>query len=56
MKSRVGFRLLIGFLKIQHERHQSFGDKAPAKHAEMAGIIGAFAEGIGIVLQHDTNS
>ncbi|MEW6439002.1 MAG: hypothetical protein AB1508_17730 [Pseudomonadota bacterium] len=35
-------------LKIEDERHEGFGDETAAENAEMAAVIRAGAEGIGI--------
>ena len=41
------FRCLIGFLKLQQQRHQGLGDKAPAIGAKMSGGIGTGTQGVG---------
>ena len=44
LEGRVGFRLGIGLLEFEHQRHQRFGDEAAAIDAEMAALVGAGAE------------
>jgi hypothetical protein len=45
-KRGVSLRGAIFALEIQHERHQRFGDIAPAELAEMAAIVRLVAEGV----------
>ncbi len=52
VKRRIGLRLLVRRFKIEHERHQRFGDETPAENAEAAVFIRAGAEGIGNRLVH----
>ena len=52
----VGFGRRIGLFQIEHERHQGLGDEASAEHAEMARVVGAGAERIGVILQQGANS
>jgi hypothetical protein len=40
MESRIGLRFGIGFLKIEHQRHQRLGDEAAAINAEMSALVG----------------
>ncbi len=49
MKCRIVTRLVIGALEIEDQRHQGFRDETAAELAEMAVLVGAGAEGIGIV-------
>ena len=52
----VGFRRRIGLFEIQHEGHQGLGHEAAAENAEMARVVGAGAERIGVILQQGANS
>ena len=45
----VGLGLAVGLLQRQHQRHQRLGDEAAAENAEMAALVGAVAERIGLV-------
>jgi len=47
LKRWIAFRFFIGALKIEHERHQRFGDEASAVSAEMAANVRTGAKGIG---------
>ena len=49
VEGRIGLGLLVGLLQRQDERHQRLGDEAAAENAEMAALVGAVAEGIGLV-------
>ena len=49
LKARVGLGLLVGLLQREDQRHQRFRDEAAAENAEMAALVGAVAEGIGLV-------
>src|SRR5690606_35265301 len=46
LKGGIGFRRLIGFFKIEHERHQCFGDKASAEYAETTPFIRSVSQGV----------
>ena len=48
----VGFRVLVGLLEIEDERHQGFGDEAAAIDAEQPLFIGTGAIGVGLDLVH----
>jgi hypothetical protein len=48
LEFRIGLGFLVSFLDRQHQRHQRFGDKAPAIDAEMPLLVRAGAEGIGL--------
>ena len=50
VEGRVGLGVRVGLLEIEHERHQRFGHEAAAENAEMAALVGAGAEGIGLSL------
>ncbi len=43
----IGLRRAVFSLEIQDQRHQRFGDIAPAEFAKVAAIVGLGAEGIG---------
>ena len=48
MEGRIGLGRLVGLLQREDQRHQRFGDEAAAENAEMAALVGAVAEGIGL--------
>src|ERR1700757_2327957 len=47
VEGRIGLRFGIGFLEIEDQRHQRFGDEPAAENAEMPALVGAASEGIG---------
>ena len=49
VEGRVGLGLVVGLLQLEDQRHQRLGDEAAAEDAEMAALVGAVAEGIGLV-------
>ena len=44
---------LVGALHLQDQRHQRFGDKPPAMHAETATLVGLVTKGIQVHIDHD---
>ena len=40
----IGLCRVVGPLQLEDQRHQRFGDEAPAEEAEMAGLVGAGAD------------
>ena len=52
LERRVGLGGAIFALQIKHQRHQRFGDIAPAILAEMAAFVRLVAEGIGFGFGH----
>ena len=49
VEGRIDLGLAVSLLQRQDQRHQRFGDKATAENAEMAPLVRAVAEGIGLV-------
>ena len=47
LEGGIGFRVLIGLLEFEDERHQGFGDEAAAIDAEQPLFVGPGAIGIG---------
>lgn len=54
LEGRVDLGLGVGFLQIEDQRHQGFGNEASAENAEMAALVGAAAIGIGFCNIHRT--
>ena len=52
LESRIGLGLRVGFLQLEDQRHQRFGDKAAAVDAEMAALVRPGAEGIRLLNGH----
>ncbi len=52
-KGIIGLRGAIFTLQIEHQRHQRFGNIAPAELAEMTALIGLGAKGIGVFVHID---
>ena len=48
----VGLRLLVLRLEVEDQRHQRLGDETPAEVAEAAALVGAGAEGVGLLQVH----
>ena len=46
---------LVGAFHLQDQRHQGFGDKPPAMHAETATLVGLVAKGIEIDVGHGSS-
>ena len=49
-EGRVGLGLLVLGLEVEDERHQRLGDEAAAEVAETAALVGAGAEGVGLLV------
>ena len=47
VKCRIDFRLGIGLLEIEDQRHQRFGDEPAAENTEMPALVGAATKRIG---------
>src|SRR4029077_20596155 len=52
LEFRIGLGRRIGLFQIEDQRHQRLGDKAAAIDAEMAALVGAGAERIGLGQGH----
>src|SRR4051794_40561116 len=50
LEGRIVLRLAVGLLELENERHQRLGDEAAAENAEMAALVRAGAEGVGLGL------
>src|SRR5579885_704724 len=50
----IGLGFGVGALEVEDQRHQSLGDEAAAVDAEMPALVGAGAEGIGLLLHTHT--
>ena len=46
---------LVGAFHLQDQRHQGFGDKPPAMHAETAALVGLVAKGIEVHVGHGSS-
>ena len=44
----IGLGRLVGALQVEDQRHQRLGDEAAAEVAEVAALVGAGAEGVGL--------
>src|SRR5262249_46924065 len=52
----IGLGRGIGLFQVEDQRHQGFGDEAPAKNAEMPALVRTAAIGIGDGCHHRTVS
>ena len=52
LEGRIVLRLGVGLLQLEDQRHQRLGDEAAAIDAEMPALVGAGAEGIGLLDGH----
>ena len=49
LERRIGLRRLVGLLERENQRHQRFGDETSAENPEMAALVGAVAERVGLL-------
>src|SRR6185312_3995351 len=56
LERRIGLGLGVGALEGEDQRHQGLGDEAAAIDAEMPALVGAGAEGIGLLHAHTMDS
>src|SRR3954447_17005241 len=52
LERRIGLGFVVGFLQIENERHQSFGDEAVAVNTEMPALVRSRPEGIRLLHSH----
>src|SRR5262249_51170096 len=50
LERRIVLRGRVGFLQFQDQRHQCLGDEAAAVDTEVAALVGAGAERVGLLL------
>src|SRR5690348_385495 len=56
LKGRIGLGRGVSFFQLKHERHQRFGDKAPAIDAKMPALVRTGAERVELLHCHRTDS